>query len=109
MGAYADCWMKNFDYDRNNRNLSFIASESVPRDEAVRIMNLAIPNSYNGFKGDILLYLPRECSIILAREGSVCVYVKTDNLTFEDALMIGQLNADEVDLRDDNLLRLWWD
>lgn len=57
------------------RNLRFRASQAVNRDTAIAIMEKACPG-YNNFEPSLLKFLPDDCEITLAREGSVCIYVR---------------------------------
>ena len=79
MEAYADCWDYKDESDWDDvsarRNLHFKASSYLSRDEAVKIMKEAVPG-YNVFEPELLELLPEDCEVLIAREGSVCVYVK---------------------------------
>lgn len=100
--AYADCWKPGgFEVTSRERNLNFRASESVPRDEAVKIMRHAVPGCYNAFTADLLLKLPEDCNVTLAREYSVCVYV-------DRQVSAAGMDADECDF-EDGMTRIWWD
>ena len=59
----------------SHRNLDFRASDSVDRDTAIAILKEIVP-SYNAFYPKLLEALPADCQITIAREGSVCLYVK---------------------------------
>ncbi len=57
------------------RNLGFRASESVTPEIARAIMDKVCPG-YNEFESSLLSLLPDDCGVVLAREGSVCIYVQ---------------------------------
>jgi hypothetical protein len=58
-----------------HRNLSFRASQAVDPKTAQAIMEKACPG-YNAFRPKFLGLLPDDCQVTLAREGSVCIYVR---------------------------------
>ena len=76
--AYADCTDDNFERACKIRNLNFKASQFVSKYEAIRILKEAIPGGYNNFKAELLTKLPEGCEVQIARELSVCLYVKGD-------------------------------
>lgn len=80
-------------YNEETRQLDFRASEAVSPQEAYEIMMIACP-SYNGFSAEKLLKLPSDCTVTLAREGSVCIYVKQGATRLPAKKF---LNADEHD------------
>ena len=84
------------------RNLNFRASASVTRDEAVKIMEKACPG-YNEFEPALLKLLPEDSRIVIAREGSVCMYINGEVAKNE------QLKADEFDYESSGFTRIWWD
>ena len=105
MLAYGDC---------NNlisRNLDWRASEFVSRDKAISIMKRYVP-SYNDFEPDLLLNLPEDCHIRLAREASVCMYVMTDEKPDARLMKVDEISED-VEIIENNVMvkiwRLWWD
>lgn len=101
MLAYADC-RDHSDYAMEIRNLEFKASDFVSRDEAKRIL-LKANVYYNAFEPDLLNRFPKDCKIKIAREGSVCLYVKGNKLPKARSF------ADEIDKWDDGTVRYWWD
>jgi hypothetical protein len=117
--AYLDCWShRDFMEVESLRNLQFRASDFVSRDEAVAILS-DVMDGYNNFEPKLLLKLPEDCKVVIAREGSVCVYV--------DCKVSGKLarsmKVDENNFVDEErpyaaaipgystvgLTRLWWD
>lgn len=62
-------------YCEETRNLGFRASQPVNAVAAQAIMEEVCP-SYNGFDAKFLGLFPDDCEIFLAREGSVCIYVR---------------------------------
>jgi hypothetical protein len=99
--AYADCWMSgNEAY--NLRNLKFRASQAVSRDEAYEIMNQFVPG-YNAFESELIKKFPKNAQIVIAREGSVCLYVKSNKYPSAKSM-----SADEKD-KEGEFVRYWWD
>jgi hypothetical protein len=109
MLAYADCTMEGTPHE-SLRNLGFHARRPVPAAVGMEIMRAAVPDGYNEFTYDLVGRIEGE--VILAREGSVCVYVLSPG-TAPD------LKEDERDEMDafcsdkapigGRALRLWWD
>ena len=114
--AYADSRDEANGYER--RNLAFKASHSVCVVDAMDIMKSACPHGYNEFTHKVLQYLPLDSGIILAREGSPCVYVLGPRFDQSPKLL-----ADEFDFYPDEYVkdygtpfkipgpvtRVWWD
>lgn len=73
------------------RNLKFRASQPVTPAEAQAIMETACPG-YNLFTPSLLGLLPDDCMVTLAREGSVCIYVRKGRKKLPTAR---KLKADE--------------
>jgi hypothetical protein len=97
-------------YNEETRNLQFRASHPVSVDEAVKIMTKALDISseedegYNIFSPSLLRKLPKNSEVILAREGSVCVYVKG---AFAQPK---KMENDEFNYYPETMnTRLWWD
>ena len=101
--AYADCWM-GWNKGVKIRNLDFEASAPVSRLEAYHILSEAIPDGYNEFTAKLILDFPTSAVFIIAREGSVCLYVKGDGLPSRE-----DLKADEYDSIHGGWTRIWWD
>jgi hypothetical protein len=106
--AYYDCWSDEpWSLRESKRNLEFRASESVDRNSAKEILHLALGGGYNDFTPDLLDYLPEDCEITIAREGSVCLYVK--NLP-PDAKPHKKLLCNEWNyIQHTGETRIWWD
>jgi hypothetical protein len=101
LAAYCDC---NRAGSMDGRNLNFRASGSVSKEVAMTIMQsaLALYGSYNEFTPEKLDLLPDDCQITLAREYSVCVYVKPALKT------IPSMGQDETGNKNGET-RIWWD
>jgi hypothetical protein len=98
--AYFDCWTDNWEYAQKRRNLNFRASGFVSRDEAFEIMSKYCP-SYNDFSADLIIKeFPKNCMILIAREGSVCLYVMGNNLPKNIADEESIVNGTKI---------YWWD
>lgn len=114
--AYADCWdYKNgriFDAQAwqdvcVRRNLYFRASEWLARDEAQWVMQQWV-KGYNSFQPDLLSRLPAKARILIAREGSVAIYVRN----VARLPTARRMEADEkfaVNLGGAFCVRYWWD
>jgi hypothetical protein len=75
--AYFDCTKEGEKHpDPERRKLHFRASQPVSKSEAISIMQKCIPCGYNDFDASVLNQLPDYAQIFLARESSVCIYVK---------------------------------
>lgn len=81
------------------RKLDFKSSDFVLRDVAYDIMIKCV-SEYNDFTPEIIKKFPSTCLIQIAREGSVCLYVKGKNLPTNI--------ADEESWQGD-VKRYWWD
>jgi hypothetical protein len=75
-------------------------------------MGVAVPDGYNDFKASLLKKLPEDTSLLLAREGSPCIYCFTD----PGQKLVGRMKADEYgENSSPNLkhqlhtVRIWWD
>lgn len=76
----------------------------MSKKEAMDIMMQALPDGYNDFMPQLLDKLPSDAKIQLGREGSVCLYVKTNTKPSK-----ASLKADELDEVEPGLYRIWWD
>lgn len=102
--AYCDCNPAvPSEVGYKNRNLNFRASAAVSRDEAFEIMEKAIVSGYNEFDADLIKKFPKDAEFVLAREGSVCLYVKGQKLP-----SAAKVKADEKSFNG-SLTRYWWD
>lgn len=113
--AYADCilerkenepeeeFQERFENSLNERILRFKCSKFLSPSDAFEVMN-EVCQSYNDFSADLIKLFPNDCQILLAREGSVCLYVKKG----ESELPVEETEANEIDEKND-LTRYWWD
>ena len=74
------------------------------KKEAMDIMKKALGGGYNEFRPELIDKLPADAKIQIAREGSVCLYVKTTG-----KLSKASLKADELDNIGNGVYRVWWD
>jgi hypothetical protein len=98
-------------YNEDTRQLDFRAVSPVSVDVAVSIMCEALgvkenEEGYNDFSPSMLQKLPKNSQIILAREGSVCVYVKGNIPNIVDADEHKYIE-NHYPFRD--ITRFWWD
>jgi hypothetical protein len=111
--AYADCWMEDENEGHAQRNLNFKTSKSVTIEEAISLFQKYV-KGYNDFVPGCLKPLKQIDSfgeVTIAREGSVCVYFKTD-VELSGSEMESYRNktkADEFDFIGNNTYRIWWD
>lgn len=98
-----------------NRNLNFKAPAPVSVADAVTIMTVALcvpspdTDAYNNFRPSHLGMLPEGTKVTLAREGSVCAYVKLPEGKTIDARTQRAMMVDEFHPQADGTVRLWWD
>mmetsp|Transcript_2857 Transcript_2857/g.3187 ORF Transcript_2857/g.3187 Transcript_2857/m.3187 type:complete len:148 (+) Transcript_2857:72-515(+) len=67
--AYSDC----NEFSSEPRQLRFLASKPVLRDEAIRILKKAVPG-YNDFHPELLKVVPEDTQVLIGRLGSVNMY-----------------------------------
>ena len=77
---------------------------SFNKKQAMDIMKQALPSGYNEFRPEIIDKLPADAKIQIAREGSVCLYVKTSTKPSRVSL-----RADELNEVEPGIYRIWWD
>ncbi len=94
------------------RDLDFISINPINGDDLIRIMSKIVPH-YNYFEGQksceqLVKMFGRDAAYFVAREGSVCIYVKPSRkLTW---LNRQKLDCDEFSYDcDENKFRVWWD
>lgn len=104
--AYADCDNSIPSGEAMRlRDLHFRALFPVTRDEAVKIMEKCV-GGYNEFEARLLKKLPEDAQVTLAREGSVCIYVKGK---LPESLKEA-MKEDEFDYNPSTgETRIWWD
>lgn len=105
--AYSDC----HEFKAGKRNLGFLASEAVSLEEAVQIMSKYV-SGYNEFSPELLYQLPKDVQVVIAREGSVCMYLQlpsTLNESIFNQQLISDMKIDEFSVEEDGKVRLWWD
>lgn len=117
MEAYCDCNYRGIN-DRkealDRRSLTFKASSTVNRQEAFEIMTAALDEGsfndedilcYNDFEPQMILdHFPEDAKFILAREGSVCLYVNGKKLPKGIAN-----EEDSMYIKGKVYKRYWWD
>ena len=121
--AYADCWDYHpkvsapyFDAPawramEERRNLEFFATRYLSRDEAIRVLEQWV-KEYNEFTPAVLKRLPDDAEVRIAREGSVCLYVRLPYGSQSKLPTAKRLKADERDelfLQSSRCVRYWWD
>jgi hypothetical protein len=90
-------------YSVNSRCYDYRSDQWVSQEDAYEIMKKAVPKGYNDFKANIIMKFPDDTQFQLAREGSVCVYVRGNELPSKE-----YLEANEYD-NDGEVTRIWWD
>ncbi len=135
--AYFDCWWlygqaakqpdgrvtgEQEDKSYDVRSTRWRAGAAVKVEQAIEIMRLVLgcedegDLGYNSFYPAVLRNLDEDAAIVLAREGSVCVYVKRGtsdylNDAYRDgrvSAVVDEMDCDELDF-DKTYYRLWWD
>lgn len=112
--TYADCQSPyaSFEVTSKIRRLDWKADEPVSGEDVREALNAACVSGYNEFDpvnvADAILTVDPEAKVYIAREGSVCLYIKTEH----KKMMIRALKdemADEQDIQNDGTIRFWWD
>jgi hypothetical protein len=80
LDAYADC-NDSKDKTGKKRCLHFI-SEPISMNKTIEYLKEAIPHGYNQFHYSLLEMFPKEWEVMIAREGSVCMYIKVNQVNF---------------------------
>ena len=102
--AYADCY-RNDPYAMQERNLHFRCSVELSPPEVYEVMTRFVPG-YNEFTPELVLNLPGDAAVTVAREYSVCLYVRT---AADLSTQADELKADELDQSEPGVWRIWWD
>ncbi len=99
---------KSFEATEHIRRLDWMADKPVSGSDLLEALK-ATGQGYNDFDPinatDTILTVDPEAEVYVAREGSVCLYIKTT----QPHQMIVALNADEGDIQPNGLVRIWWD
>jgi len=95
---------KSFAKAYDGSNTMWKNTTMFSKTDAMNIMKQALPDGYNDFTPQLIDKLPADAKIQIAREGSVCLYVKTTT-----KLSKASLKADELDQVEPGLYRIWWD
>lgn len=107
--AYSDCHTASME----GRELNFRASEAVDGETLKATMSVAVPDGYNGFDESavdrVVEFFGPDAEYIIARESSVCLYVKPANRVWLKRGQTVDRLADEVSFEPDGTFRLWWD
>ena len=89
------------------RNLNFFCTAPLTPAEAAIIMHEALRGeTYNEFKADLLLRLPPSAEVYLAREYSVCIYVKGD-IKAPRGFLHDERHVNQP--KHEGQTRFWWD
>ena len=112
--AYSDCLPETVSSEGLERNLKFFSKDLVPLIQAIQIMKLATPQGYNDFEAEkcvgLLEIFGDTAKVFIAREGSVCMYIRpSKNVWLSRGHEIEKI-ADEIYYDTElNAFRLWWD
>lgn len=116
LSAYSDCIDEIVSgFDKIERNLNFFEVEPFEFKRALDVMAAAVPNGYNDFEVDLVFkkiadVFGTDCQIFVARESSVCLYVKPTGRVWLNRDEKLQTLADEVSFDSTiGAFRLWWD
>jgi hypothetical protein len=114
--AYSDC---NDIAAGEERQLNFFCPYAFNLAEAKTILHKALPEGYNRFEAETAIAeldaaFGKDAKVFIAREGSVCIYVKPANVVWigsgRPADLTKVLNADEVSFQPElGMFRIWWD
>jgi hypothetical protein len=113
--AYSDC-IEGVDLEGVERDLDFFSTEPYTVEAARAILKAAIPNGYNDFEVDkafdqITDMFGTECHVHIARESSVCIYIKpTRGTVWFSRKDRKPVKCDELSFVSHlGMFRLWWD
>ena len=111
--AYADCWLdEDIETKLSLRNLHFRSDAWLEAESCHFLMTDIVPE-YNEFDADRVFneLSGLDIQIQIARESSVCIYVKGNEVSLKNIERKGRklLNAQECWRQDDGTLRIWWD
>lgn len=101
--AYSDC-CDGADSDASGYRCLHFISEDITMKLACQYLEEAVPNGYNNFSVDLLEKLPQDWRVMVAREGSVCLYIMGDKFDELEKLR-GELMFDELDLLGEDTLK----
>jgi hypothetical protein len=100
---------KTFDQTKHTRRLEWKSNQPVSRNMIVTAL-IATGEAYNAFESISVAKTIREvdpkAEVFVAREGSVCLYIKTEH---PDEMIKALDSADEADMQPDGTIRFWWD
>ena len=103
--AYADCLQPLTEYAMRQRNLNFTASEWTNKEDTLAILTDCLPMGYNNFESKLIEQFPDDAMFKIAREFSVCLYVKKEAQPLPGQ---EQMIADELSYENGEF-RYWWD
>lgn len=104
LGKDPKSFAKAYGSNKHGSNIEWKNTAMFSKKDAMNIMKQALPDGYNDFKAELIDKLPADAKIQIAREGSVCLYVKTTT-----KLSKASLKADELHQVEPGLYRIWWD
>lgn len=116
--AYADCHMKDFEKALTLRNLNWIGQPSNIDEAHSALLNAC--QYYNNFDTHQIFILLKdicknyEIKVSPAREGSVALYLyclneKDTKAIFKKLKKETSLCYDELQISNQNTIRMWWD
>jgi hypothetical protein len=105
INAYSDC--NNIQKNVTGYRCTNFISEPITMSQAYKYLRAAIPGGYNDFDAELLLLLPQDWQVMVAREGSVCLYVLGDHT---EEIKNFDIKNDETMLCDSKFYkhRLFW-
>lgn len=115
VAAYSDCLPETVNADSIGRNINFLSNRALNLTEATKVMRLAVPFGYNRFDVEeamhaIAAVFGENAQVLLAREHSVCMYVKPSKNVWLSRGEVEVGLADEVSFVTDlGMFRIWWD
>ncbi|SRR5216684_7420414 len=108
--AYADC------HDRGGkRDLNFFCTQALSGHELIDLMPMVVPEGYNAFDAiqsikPVVEFFGADAKYHIAREGSVCVYIKPakGNIWLNGRFELP--SCDEFSFCcEKQMFRVWWD
>jgi len=110
LAAYSDC-----NHHKGPRNLNYFCKHALTATELTKLMSSAVPDGYNGFDPAVSLVkiietFGDDADYYVARESSVCVYIRPKHNIWLSRDTAFRSLADEVLFcPKHSMFRVWWD
>lgn len=111
LAAYSDC----NEFKAGERNLSYFCSVPLTGAELQTLMPECIKEGYNAFDSvnsvvEVIRFFGDTAQFYVAREGSVCIYIKPTEGNIWLNGRVEAINCDEFSFDGNKgMFRVWWD